>query len=187
VNLSKTPGFGTAEKVVNLGVPKTTLFDTLLRHRIKMKRILLLTFIVGLSLVSSAAQKNIVLAQKQAVALAEKFVAENGYTDKRPVQKRLSLETGEKRSDIKNILAARFDSIEAWAVFAVIKEVDGQPVWSVQFRLVEQNHEKQQKEEKQDTETIVQVYDYTREVRMSLDGRKIWMEKSQMTLPARYL
>jgi hypothetical protein len=108
-----------------------------------MKQNLLLIFIFALSLFSVEAQTKTILDQRQAVALAERFVAENGYTDKRFVKKKkLFLETGEKRSDIKNILAARFDSIVSRADFAIIKEAEGQSVWSVQFRLMEQDYVK---------------------------------------------
>ena len=111
------------------------------------------------------AQSKKVLNQKLAVELAENFVSQHGYTDK-PASgdtRRLYLERGERIADIQNILAARSDSIMSRAVIALIKEVDGQSVWSVQFLFVKQK--------------IDREYDFGREVRMSLDGSRIWMER----------
>lgn len=154
-----------------------------MHHRI-MKRILFLTFIFYLLTIPVLSQSKIILNQKQAVAVAEKFVAENGYTDKRPIKKKsLFLETGEKISDIKKIIASRFDLIESWATFAVIKEVDGESVWSVLFLFIQQDYEKQMKEEQRGTIKVIQIYAYGREVRMSLDGRKVLMEKDPVALP----
>ncbi len=108
------------------------------------------------------AQDRVTLNQKQAVEIAENFVVANGYTET-PASRntKLYLEEGENASDLKNILAARFDSIESKPLIALIKEVDGQSFWSVQFLFRE--------------EKIEGNFQLGREVRMSLNGSKLWL------------
>jgi len=110
----------------------------------------------------ASAQNKTTLNQKQAVEIAERFVALNGYTET-PAKRtaNLYLEEGEKASNLKNILSARVNSIESRAVIALIKEVDGQSFWSVQFLFRE--------------EKIEGDFQLGREVRMSLDGSKVWL------------
>ncbi len=63
------------------------------------------------------AQNKTTLNQKQAIEIAEKFVAVNGYTET-PVSRnaKLYLEEGENVSNLKNILAARLGRLgrEQW-------------------------------------------------------------------------
>lgn len=108
------------------------------------------------------AQTQIAINQKQAVEIAERFIAENGYT-KQSVNRNsnLYLEEGEKASDLKNILATRLNSIEPKAMYALIKEIDEQSVWVVWFLFRE--------------EKIENDLEMGREVRVSLDGSKVWL------------
>ncbi len=126
----------------------------------------MLTLSVGSFLQSSSittfAQNKTTLNQKQAVEIAEKFVAANGYTETLASRTaNLYLEEGEGASNLKNILAARFNSIETRAVFALVQEVDGQSFWVVRFLFRE--------------ERIEDDFELGREVRVSLDGSKVWM------------
>gem|GEM_PF-6588371 len=152
-------------------------------HQIVMKPVLLPPIIFILLVTSVLAQRKVVLNQEQAVAFAEKFAAENGYTAQKPIKrKKLFLEDGEKFSDITNIIARRSNSIEPRAVFALTKEVNGQSVWSVWFLFIEQDYEKQRRE----IDKIWTVFDFGREVRMTPDGRKIWMQRETVEVPAHF-
>lgn len=129
--------------------------------------ILALTFLVGCFWLQSSSitvfsQNKTTLNQKQAVEIAEEFVAANGYTET-PASKRanLYLEEDENASDLKNILAARLNSIQPRAMIALIKEVDGKSFWSVQFLFRD--------------EKIEGDFEMGREVGMSLDGSKVWL------------
>lgn len=128
--------------------------------------IVALTLSVGFWLQSSSitmlAQNKTTLNQKQAVEIAEKFVSANGFAET-PASRNanLYLEEGENASDLKNILAARFNSIESKPMIALVKEVDGQSFWSVWFLFRE--------------EKIEGGFELGREVQMSLDGSKVWL------------
>jgi hypothetical protein len=114
------------------------------------------------SSVTVFAQNKTTLNQKQAVEIAEKFIAANGYTEKSVSRSaNLYLEEGENASDLRNILAARLESIESRAVFALVQEVDGQSFWVVRFLFRE--------------EKIEGDFELGREVRVSLDESKVWM------------
>jgi len=108
------------------------------------------------------AQNKTTLNQKQAVEIAEKFVAVNGYTET-PVSRnaKLYFEEGENVSNLKNILAARLGSIGSRAVIEFVKELEGQSFWSVQFLFRK--------------EKIEGGFLLGREVRMSLEGSKVWL------------
>jgi len=73
----------------------------------------------------------------------------------------LYLEEGDNASDLKNILAARFNSIESKAMIALIKEIDGQSFWSIWFLFRK--------------EKIEGGFLLGREVRMNLDGSRVWL------------
>ncbi len=116
------------------------------------------------------AQTKTPLEPKQAVEIAEKFVVANGYTETSVNRtENLYLEEDENASDLKNILAARLGSIESNAVFAAVKEQDGETFWSIQFFFNESRPE---------------YSTSAREVRVSLDGSKVWMNPKLVESPA---
>jgi hypothetical protein len=148
-----------------------------------MKKVLLLPIIFALFLIPALAQNNVVFNQEQAVAVAEKFVAKNGYTDKTPIEKKkLFLERGEKISDINKIISTRYNLIESQPVIALIKDAGGQSVWSVQFLFIKQDYKKQEQLKQIGFNKVVVAYDFGREVRMSLDGSKVWMERNPIAV-----
>jgi hypothetical protein len=126
-----------------------------------MKNITFLIIVLTVLLSSVYSQQTTILNQKQAVALAENFVVENGYTDKPPDTKKIILEKGEKQNNLKQILAKRLGSIESSPIIAYVKNINGQSVWLVRFLMNEQK--------------LDRTHDSGREVRMSLDGKKIWI------------
>lgn len=136
-----------------------------MKHLRSMKQILVLPIIFALFLMPVLAQNRIVLNQRQAVAVAEKFVAKNGYTD-----------NSMGITDVIKGKQRNLNLIEPQAVIAFIKKVGEQSVWSVQFLLKEQDYEKQERIEQRGNKKLVITYDFGREVRMSLDGRKVWIE-----------
>lgn len=134
-----------------------------------MKYALLLIIVFFLLYVPAPAQKSIVRDQKQVVEIAEKFVAENGYTNKTQIKrKKLLLEYGEKISDINNIVVSRFNLIQPYPVIALIKKIGEKSFWSVQFLYKYEKIEKQ--------------YLMGREVIISLDGRKIMMSPESVAI-----
>ena len=74
------------------------------------------------------------LSEKEAVRLAEKFIAQNGYTDLRPDKSKLAYETIEWESNIDDMLRQRHDTLERKAYGIVHGRKDGSPGWTVVFR-----------------------------------------------------
>jgi len=108
------------------------------------------------------AQDKLILNQKQAIEIAESFVLLNGYTEI-PASRnaKLYLEEGENASDLKSIFAVRLNSIEPKPVFALVEENNEDSFWIVRFLFTK--------------EIIEGDFELGREVRVSLDGKKIWM------------
>jgi len=132
-------------------------------------KILLLAFLFGNLFASTNvlvfAQNKLILNQKQAIEIAESFVLINGYTEM-PASRnaKLYLEEGENASDLKNILAARLKSIESKPIFALVEENNGDSFWIVRFLFTK--------------EIVESDFELGREVRISLDGNKIWMNSN---------
>lgn len=137
-----------------------------------MKQFFLLLLIFVLFFIPALAQRGIVLNQKQAVSIAEKFVSENGYTDNSPMGL-ISFVGNRKRN---------LNLIQRQAVVAFIKKVGGQSIWSIQFLLTEQDYKNQERTEQRGTMEVVITYDFGREVRMSLNGKKVWMERKPIAV-----
>ena len=73
------------------------------------------------------------LTQSDAVALAEKFIAQNGYTDLPPDKTKLSYETIEWESSVNLMLQERHDTLERRAYGVRPGRKGGEPGWTVAF------------------------------------------------------
>ena len=73
------------------------------------------------------------LTQSEAVALAERFIAENGYTDLPPDKTKLSYETIEWESNVDLMLKQRHNTLERRA-YGVRRGGKGESGWTVAFR-----------------------------------------------------
>ena len=102
-----------------------------------MNRLFRLICISILLLFSSAvvlpAQKR-ELSEKEAVRLAEEFVAQNGYTDLRADKSKLADETIEWKSNIDDMLRQRHDTLAQKAYGIVHGRKGGALGWTVVFR-----------------------------------------------------
>jgi hypothetical protein len=78
-------------------------------------------------------QKN-QLTQADAVALAEQFIAQNGYTDLAPDKTKLSYETIEWESTVDRMLKERHGTLERRAYGIVRGRKGGSAGWTVVFR-----------------------------------------------------
>jgi len=74
------------------------------------------------------------LTQAEAVALAEQFIAQNGYTDLPPDKTKLSYETIEWERNIDRMLQERHDTLERHAYGVRRGRKGGDPGWAVVFR-----------------------------------------------------
>ena len=74
------------------------------------------------------------LSQAEAVALAEQFVAQNGYTDLAPDKTKLSSETIEWESNVDRMLQERHGTLERRAYGIVRGRKGGSAGWTVVFR-----------------------------------------------------
>ena len=74
------------------------------------------------------------LTQSEAVALAEQFIAQNGYTDLPPDKTKLSYETIELESNVDRMLQQRHGTLERRAYGIVRGRKGGDPGWTVVFR-----------------------------------------------------
>jgi hypothetical protein len=74
------------------------------------------------------------LSEKEAIRLAEQFVAQNGYTDLRADKSKLTYETIEWESNIDAMLRQRHDTLERKAYGIVHGRKGGTPGWTVVFR-----------------------------------------------------
>ena len=73
------------------------------------------------------------LTQSEAVALAEQFIAQNGYTDLPPDKTKLSYETIEWESNVDRILQQRHNTLERRAYGVRRGRKGGDPGWTVAF------------------------------------------------------
>lgn len=73
------------------------------------------------------------LTQSEAVALAEQFIAQNGYTDLPPDKTKISYETIEWESNVDRILQQRHNTLERRA-YGVSRGRRGERGWTVVFR-----------------------------------------------------
>jgi hypothetical protein len=74
------------------------------------------------------------LTQAEAVALAEQFIAQNGYTDLAPDKTKLSYETIEWESNVDRMLKERHGTLERRAYGSVRGRKGGSAGWTVVFR-----------------------------------------------------
>ena len=74
------------------------------------------------------------LTQAEAVALAEQFIAQNGYTDLAPDKTKLSYETIEWESNVDRMLQERHGTLERRAYGIVHGRKGGSAGWTVVFR-----------------------------------------------------
>jgi hypothetical protein len=74
------------------------------------------------------------LTESEAVALAEQFIAQNGYTDLPPDKNKLFYETIEWESNIDLMLQERHDTLERRAYGVHEGRKGGEPGWTVVFR-----------------------------------------------------
>ncbi len=84
------------------------------------------------------------LTERQAVEFAEKFIADNGYTDLPADQKNFTHESIESDSNTAEILKSRFKTLENKAFGISRGRRSQQPGWTVVFRY-RQNREEQSK------------------------------------------
>lgn len=90
---------------------------------------ILLVLLVGVGVHSQKRR----LTESEAVALAEQFIAVNGYTDLPPDKSKLAYESTEWESDVDNMLKSRHDTLERRA-YAVLRNGRGSLGWTVVFR-----------------------------------------------------
>jgi hypothetical protein len=74
------------------------------------------------------------LTESEAVALAEQFIAQNGYTDLPPDKNKLFYETIEWESNIDLMLQERHDTLERRAYGVHEGRKGGESGWTVVFR-----------------------------------------------------
>ncbi len=98
------------------------------------------------------------LTESEAVALAEKFIVQNGYTDLPPDKTKLSYESIEWEANVDRMLELRHDTLERRA-YGVLSGRRGQKSgWTVVFRYKHPSDE--------------QTRSNGRAVTMNLDGSK---------------
>jgi hypothetical protein len=73
------------------------------------------------------------LTQRQAVALAEQFIAQNGYTDLPPDKTKLAHETIEWEPDVDRMLQRRHATLERHAYGILRGRKGGERGWTVVF------------------------------------------------------
>ncbi len=74
------------------------------------------------------------LTEAQAIRFAEQFIAQNGYTDLPPDKTKLTYETIEWESNIRETLKYRHDTLERKAYGVVRGRKAGSAGWTVVFR-----------------------------------------------------
>ncbi len=125
--------------MVPLGVA-TSARDILVRIDVAMKRMKLPVRIVAtmlllqLVVVVAQSQKHRPLTQSEAVALAQQFITQNGYTDLPPDKTKLSYETIEWESNVDKMLAQRHDTLERNAYGFRSGRKGREAGWTVVFR-----------------------------------------------------
>ena len=103
--------------------------------RLKLpRRIVATILLLQLVAVVAQSQKRGTLTQSEAVALAEQFIAQNGYTDLPPDKTKLSHETIEWESNTDKMLEQRHDTLERRAYGVRAGRKGREPGWTVVFR-----------------------------------------------------
>lgn len=98
---------------------------------LKMRTTVVLSVILFASF-SVAQTKEI--GEAQAVALAEKFVAQNGYTDLPPDKDKVMYESIERAPNVERMLRWRHNTLERKAYGVGRGRKGGAPGWTVVFR-----------------------------------------------------
>lgn len=114
---------------------------------------------------NSVAQQNRPIDQKRAVAVAEKFVNKHNKSGDES-----TIDWHESEKSLPDWESEQSQPVQGRAVKAFIKEELGQTFWAVQF-LFRRQHSKRSE-------------DLGREVRVSLDGRKVWMSEGVVPVQA---
>ena len=122
-----------------------------------MRRIITTTLLLLSIAVVAQSQKG-QLTQSEAVDLAEKFIARNGYTDLPPDQTKLTYESIEWEGNVDKMLELRHDTLERHAYGFRSGRKGGEPGWTIVFRF---KHP-----------TYRQMRTNGRAVTMNLDGSK---------------
>ena len=73
------------------------------------------------------------LTEEEAIALAEKFIALNGYTDLPPDKESITHESIESEGNLDQLLRIRHDTLERKAFGTSISRKSGSPGWTVVF------------------------------------------------------
>jgi len=123
-----------------------------------MRSIVITSLLLLLVAVVAHAQKRGALTQSEAVALAERFIAENGYTDLPPDKTKLFYESIEWESNVDKLLEQRHDTLERRAYGFRSGRKGGEPGWTIVFRYKYADDE--------------QMRSAGRAVTMNLDGSK---------------
>lgn len=89
-------------------------------------KILIVVFFLGLT---SSFKTNDQISKEKAIKLAEKFIAENGYTSLRANKSKLSYELFDGENNVDNILKSRHNSLNPKA-FCISEDTDR---WNVGF------------------------------------------------------
>jgi hypothetical protein len=98
------------------------------------RRIVATILLIQLVAIVAHSQKRGPLTQSQAVELAERFIAQNGYTDLPPDKRKLSHETIEWESDVDTMLQQRHDTLERRAYGFRSGRKGRESGWTVVFR-----------------------------------------------------
>jgi cell division protein FtsL len=104
-----------------------------LTNQMYLKAFVAAILLTLLSVVSSHAQKR-GLSETEAIKLAERFIAQNGYTDLPPEKDKLANESFELAESVEEMLKMRRDTIEPKAYGISSGRKGGSPGWTVVFR-----------------------------------------------------
>ena len=102
--------------------------------RMKLRGGIVATILLLQLVVVVAQQHERPLTQSEAVSLAERFIAQNGYTDLPPDKSKLTHETIEWESDIDKTLQHRHDTLERRAYGVQSGRKGRESGWTVVFR-----------------------------------------------------
>jgi len=132
-----------------------------------MRRIITTTLLLLSIAVVAQSQKG-QLTQSEAVHLAEKFIARNGYTDLPADRTKLTYESIEWEENVDKMLELRQDTLERRAYGFRTGRKGGEPGWTIVFRF---KHP-----------TYRQMRTNGRAVTMNLDGSKPRVEHVDFVL-----
>jgi cell division protein FtsL len=132
-----------------------------LTNQMYLKTFVTAVLLTLLSVVSSHAQKR-GLSEAEAVKLAERFIAQNGYTDLSAEKDKLANESIELEESLEEKLKMRRDTLERKAYGISSGRKGGSPGWTVVFRY---KHPSDQ-----------QMRSNGRAVTMNLDGSEMRVE-----------